>query len=90
MGYVLPGNPSESFDLGLGFPYCYGVFRAYFFTHPPFEGVAYVSVAGVLSNVRLVPSRSLLSLLMTTRGCYKYLCHSCFISSTITQRDEKQ
>ena len=37
-----------------GFPYCYGVFRAYFFTHAPFAGVEYVSVAGVLSNASAV------------------------------------
>lgn len=35
----------------LGFPYCYGVFREYFFTHGPCKGVEYVSVAGVAANV---------------------------------------
>ena len=35
----------------LGFPYCYGVFREYFFNHGPFKGVEYVSVAGVAANV---------------------------------------
>lgn len=34
-----------------GFPYCYGVFQAYFDTHPPFQGQSLVSVGGVLSNV---------------------------------------
>ena len=34
-----------------GFPYCYGVFREYFFNHGPFKGVEYVSVAGVAANV---------------------------------------
>ncbi len=35
----------------LGFPYCYGVFREYFFNHGPFKGVEYVFVAGVAANV---------------------------------------
>jgi len=35
-----------------GFPYCYGVFQAYFDTHLPFQGQSLVSVGGVLSNVR--------------------------------------
>ncbi|KAH0284072.1 MFS general substrate transporter [Aureobasidium namibiae CBS 147.97] len=33
-----------------GFPYCYGVFEAYFNTHPPFQGQNLVSTGGVLSN----------------------------------------
>ncbi|KUI59804.1 putative transporter ESBP6 [Cytospora mali] len=33
-----------------GFPYCYGVFREYFFTHEPFKGDSLVSVGGMLSN----------------------------------------
>ena len=41
-------------DRILGFPYCYGVFRAYFFTHEPFEGIQYISVAGVAANVSLL------------------------------------
>ena len=41
-------------DQILGFPYCYGVFRAYFFTHEPFEGIQYISVAGVAANVSLL------------------------------------
>lgn len=35
---------------GTGFPYCYGVFEAYFNTHPPFQGQNLVSTGGVLSN----------------------------------------
>lgn len=34
-----------------GFPYCYGVFREYFFTHEPFKGAAVVSTGGMLANV---------------------------------------
>jgi hypothetical protein len=34
----------------LGFPYCYGVFEAYFNSHPPFQGQNLVSTGGVLSN----------------------------------------
>ncbi|KAH0380375.1 MFS general substrate transporter, partial [Aureobasidium melanogenum] len=33
-----------------GFPYCYGVFEAYFNSHPPFQGQNLVSTGGVLSN----------------------------------------
>ncbi|KAG9694157.1 MFS general substrate transporter, partial [Aureobasidium melanogenum] len=33
-----------------GFPYCYGVFEAYFNSHPPFQGQDLVSTGGVLSN----------------------------------------
>ncbi|THX59267.1 MFS general substrate transporter [Aureobasidium pullulans] len=33
-----------------GFPYCYGVFEAYFNSHPPFQGQNLVSIGGVLSN----------------------------------------
>jgi len=36
----------------LGFPYCYGVFYEYFFTHEPFRGKSIVSVGGMLANVR--------------------------------------
>jgi hypothetical protein len=34
-----------------GFPYSWGVFRVYLFTHGSFKGVEYISVAGVMSNV---------------------------------------
>ncbi|KAK2759175.1 hypothetical protein FQN54_003275 [Arachnomyces sp. PD_36] len=33
-----------------GFPYCYGVFREYFFTHEPFKGAEIVSTGGMLAN----------------------------------------
>ncbi|GAB7354677.1 hypothetical protein MBLNU459_g5101t2 [Dothideomycetes sp. NU459] len=33
-----------------GFPYCFGVFRSYFYDNPPFERESIVSVGGVLSN----------------------------------------
>ncbi|KAG9595156.1 MFS general substrate transporter, partial [Aureobasidium melanogenum] len=33
-----------------GFPYCYGVFEAYFNSYPPFQGQNLVSTGGVLSN----------------------------------------
>ncbi|GAP87174.1 putative MFS general substrate transporter [Rosellinia necatrix] len=33
-----------------GFPFAYGVFREYFFTHPPFEGADIVSTGGLLAN----------------------------------------
>ncbi|KAK5999450.1 hypothetical protein QM012_005451 [Aureobasidium pullulans] len=33
-----------------GFPYCYGVFEAYFNSHPPFQGQNLVSTGGVMSN----------------------------------------
>ncbi|KAM5465038.1 hypothetical protein MauCBS54593_006671 [Microsporum audouinii] len=33
-----------------GFPYCYGVFREYFYTHEPFKGATIVSTGGMLAN----------------------------------------
>ncbi|KAI1321508.1 major facilitator superfamily domain-containing protein [Xylariaceae sp. FL0255] len=33
-----------------GFPYCYGVFREYFFNNEPFKGQSIVSTGGVLAN----------------------------------------
>lgn len=42
------GISSDNFETG--FPYCYGVFEAYFDTHPPFQGQNLVSTGGVLSN----------------------------------------
>lgn len=45
-----------------GFPYCYGVFRAYFYNNPPFKGQNIISIGGVLSNV----CSSLLALLTKT------------------------
>ncbi|KAI0550345.1 major facilitator superfamily domain-containing protein [Xylaria curta] len=33
-----------------GFPFAYGVFREYFFTHQPFKGATIVSTGGVLAN----------------------------------------
>ncbi|KAF2010556.1 MFS general substrate transporter [Aaosphaeria arxii CBS 175.79] len=33
-----------------GFPACFGVFREYYFTHPPFKGVKVLAVTGVLSD----------------------------------------
>lgn len=32
------------------FPACFGVFREYYFTHPPFEGVTVLAVVGVMSD----------------------------------------
>jgi hypothetical protein len=50
----------------LGFPYCYGVFRAYFFTHAPFQGIAVISVGGMLANVMILLIQSLLVFSPTT------------------------
>ncbi|KAJ3008461.1 hypothetical protein HKX48_008516, partial [Thoreauomyces humboldtii] len=33
-----------------GFPACFGVFREYYFTHAPFEGISSLAVVGVMSN----------------------------------------
>ncbi|KAF2115462.1 major facilitator superfamily domain-containing protein [Lophiotrema nucula] len=33
-----------------GFPFCFGVFRDYYFTHPPFEGDGSLAIVGVMSN----------------------------------------
>jgi hypothetical protein len=58
------------------FPYTYGVFRAYLFTHPPFEGQDVVSTVGVLANVS---ARSILkrnrSPLTCRRECSNLLSH---------------
>ena len=63
MGSVTLRGQSVNFhNTDTGFPYSYGVFRAYFFTHAPFEGVLSVSVAGVMLNVILASFSHLLVL----------------------------
>ncbi|KAL9012051.1 MAG: hypothetical protein Q9173_003154 [Seirophora scorigena] len=59
-----------------GFPYCYGVFREYFFNHGPFQGIEYVSVAGVAANVGSRPAESHEAAHVENRVCSKYLSHS--------------
>jgi hypothetical protein len=60
----------------LGFPYCYGVFRAYFFTHAPFQGIAIISVGGMLANVMILLIQSSSCGLTSNRACSKSRCPS--------------
>ena len=60
-----------------GFPYCYGVFREYFFTHDPFKGAAVVSTGGMLLNVSccatFITRNMYLADLMSPRVPFKYI-----------------
>lgn len=48
---ALPPDTKAFSDCDIGFPYCYGVFREYFFKNDPFKGDTLVSTGGMLANV---------------------------------------
>jgi hypothetical protein len=60
----------------LGFPYYYGVFRAYFFTHAPFQGIVIISVGGMLANVMILLIQSSSCGLTSNRARSKSHCTS--------------
>ena len=59
----------------LALPYSFGVFRAYFLSHVPFEGLISVSATGMIANVR---SLALLMAckLTSARAPGRSQCHS--------------